>query len=231
MGYRRDLTGQKFGKLTVVSFSHNDKGGRAFWLFKCDCGNEKTIAGYHVANGAVVSCGCHRKMLNYKHGGNMNGKRTQDYMMWQNMIARCNRKTHPEYPRYGGRGIKVFDEWQKDFILFCEYIGARPSEKYEIDRIDNNGNYEPGNVRWATKSVNTQNRRVISKTGFKGVGKQKLTGRWFARISVLGKPIYLGTYDTIEDAASAYDVAAIKYYGEKVVTNFPVYEYLNVCHQ
>ena len=218
MGFRKDLTGQKFGSLTVLQFSHNDKKSRTFWLVSCDCGSPaKVVGGCHLTSGKTKSCGCHRENLRKTHGLT----RTPEHVAWQNMIARCERPSHPEYYRYGGRGIAVCDEWRQSFDAFIDYIGPRLSGNHVLDRINNNGNYEPDNVRWVTPNESSHNRRTSSKTGLKGVGRQTKTGRWFAKIGVNGREIYLGTYDTIIEAAQAYDKAAVKFYGGKTSINFP----------
>lgn len=212
-----DLTGKKFFMLRVVGFSHRDSKYKAYWKCQCDCGNMHISQGHHLSSGKVKSCGCLRNRK--KHEGIINGKKTPEYLAWQNMNARCSRKNHPEYKGYGGRGIKVCEEWRTDFQKFLDHVGEKPEKRMQLDRIDNDLGYIPGNVRWATIGQNTQNRRVMSSTGYKGVGRQILTGRWFAKIGYKGEIIYLGTYDTIEEAAAAYDVAAVRYYGDKAARN------------
>jgi hypothetical protein len=84
---------------------------------------------------------------------------TPEWLAWRAMRARCRKENHPKYPDYGGRGIRVCAEWDNSFLSFFEYIGKRPPGNYSLDRIDNDGNYEPGNVRWATYTEQNQNRR------------------------------------------------------------------------
>ncbi len=154
--------GHRYGRLVSVEFSHRNKKN-SFWKFKCDCGNE-TITNIHKArSGCAESCGCARneraaerlRAQNTKHGMT----RTTEYNIWRNMLTRCCDPKHHKYHNYGGRGIKVCAEWQKDFLSFYHYIGPRPSFKYTLDRYpDPNGNYEPGNCRWATWQQQSRNK-------------------------------------------------------------------------
>ena len=105
-------------------------------------------------------------MFEKKHG--MHG--TKVYNTWKGIKKRCYQKTYQHYDRYGGRGIIMCDEWKNDFIAFYNYIGEAPNDEYQLDRIDNNGNYEPGNCRWVTRQENCRNRNVkVGKSGYHGV--------------------------------------------------------------
>ena len=215
MGYRIDLTGKKFESLKVVGFSHNGSAGRTYWLVACDCGSEvKSVESYSLKTGKVKSCGCHRRNLRRKHGATSNGVRTQDYIMWQNMKARCARKNHPEYSRYGGRGITVCDEWVSDFSAFISSLPERPSKKHQIDRIDTDGNYEKGNIRWVTAQQNSMNRRATSKNklGVKGVCEHN--GRFIAHVAVNGAHVLYKKFDTVQEASDAHDEAVLKHHKE-----------------
>ncbi len=151
----KDLIGKQFYRLTILERVRVK--GRTKYLCLCDCG-KKTIA-QTPSSGKTKSCGCWyketRKTISRTHG--MSG--TRQYKAWINMKQRCHRKAHPNYHNYGGRGIKVCEEWMSDFGLFYAHIGPIPSQKHEVDRIDTNGNYEPGNVRWVTHRENCQNQR------------------------------------------------------------------------
>ncbi len=144
---------------------------------------------------------------------------TRLYATWRNMKHRCSNKA---YIHYGGRGIMVCDEWVESFEAFRNWsLSNGYAETLEIDRIDVNGNYEPGNCRWATKSQQIQNvRKTVGAAAsrFKGVSKSR--SRWQARIKVDGQAIYLGVFIDEEKAARAYDVAAREHFGEFASVNF-----------
>jgi hypothetical protein len=152
-----DLTGQRFGLLTAVERVHySDRASSSYWRCACDCGNEAVIHSYHLRLGIRPSCGCSRST----HG---HSKRTE-YAVWNGMIQRCTNPRYPEFHNYGGRGIKVCDRWLNGedgkFGIECFLVdmGPRPAG-LSIDRIENDGNYEPGNCRWATQATQCQNTR------------------------------------------------------------------------
>lgn len=133
---------------------------------------------------------------NYRHG--MSG--TPEYKAWIDAKRRCYKKTARRYRDWGGRGIRMCEEWLHDFNAFYNYIGPRPSSEHSLDRIDNNKNYEPGNVRWATYEEQSRNQRMkYNRTGFTGVSIST-NGRYIAQINWDGKQRYLGLFDTPEEA-------------------------------
>lgn len=168
MGRKRiDLTGKRFGKLTVVSFN-SMRGTRSYWNCVCDCGNEKVVSSDHMKNGDIVSCGCIQRLtlppVNKKHGMS----NTRLYTIWSLMKYRCCNSSRREYKRYGGRGIKVCDEWMK-FKSFMEWsIANGYSDDLTLDRIDNDGDYAPSNCRWVSMQVQAFNKstnRYITHNG------------------------------------------------------------------
>lgn len=166
---RIDLTGQRFGRLLVVGYSHTNASKKAVWLCRCDCGNEKLVAGCHLKSGHTVSCGCYKRELDTERPKVHGLKGTRLYRIWSNMKSRCYIESVPCYKDYGGRGIKVCAEWLDDFKSFYDWAMVNGyNDDLSIDRIDNDGNYEPGNCRWVTQAVQSNNRRgviIVSHNG------------------------------------------------------------------
>ena len=151
-----DLTDKTFGYLTVIERDGSNNDGRAMWLYRCKCGKEKIAMGKDLREGKITSCGCMRGKLNRTH----NKSKTKLYKVWKSMRKRCNNKNGTGYKNYGGRGIKVCKEWQKDFVIFYKWaIDNGYKENLSIDRINNDGNYEPLNCRWADRITQNNNTR------------------------------------------------------------------------
>lgn len=160
-----DLTGQVFGRLTVLERGKAPDGETAaWWLCRCACGVERATAGARLRLGQSQSCGClHRELTSAMmttHGAANGGRRTPEYVAWRSMIARCYTPSATSYPRYGARGVTVCDEWRESFEPFFAHIGPRPSKGHSVDRIDNAKGYEPGNVKWSTAQEQSLNRRT-----------------------------------------------------------------------
>lgn len=169
MGKLNDLVGKRFGYLSVLDFSQTYKG-HSYWLCVCECGGHTVVRGSHLKSGNVTSCGCRKGNITHGESG------TRLYAIWNNMRERCRNPKTREYPRYGGRGIKVCDAWMNDFQAFYDwaiatgYDETAPRGQCTIDRIDNDGNYEPSNCRWTTAKVqanNTSRTRFIELDGEK----------------------------------------------------------------
>jgi hypothetical protein len=165
--------GDKFGRLTLTSF-HSGKGNSRRWNVVCDCGKEKVVlqASLKIAR----SCGRLCLENQVKHGHALKNNQSKTYYTWQGMIQRTTNQKATSFPNYGGRGITVCKRW-RDFMNFLADMGEAPVDK-SIDRIDNNGNYEPGNCRWATRKEQAANKRQRSDY-------LDLTGRKFSRLTVL----------------------------------------------
>lgn len=175
-----DLTGMKFGRLTVTGFHHRDT--RTYWNCQCECGSAgKVIVGYTLLNGDTRSCGCLLKEI-LKTASVTHGLRRHPlYRVWSNMKNRCYNIASSRYPDWGGRGITVCDEWL-DFSVFHAWGTATGYKKgLTIERIDNNGNYSPANCRWATLTEQANNKRNTLQILYHGV-MQPLgplaSGRW-----------------------------------------------------
>ena len=188
----KDRAGQRFGRLTVVKDVGRTKTKRVLWLCHCGCGNETIVASNNLTGGKTQSCGCYMRdrvrEASKTHGHYMNGKQTRLYAIWAGMKRRCLNHNVKAYHRYGGRGIKVCAEWMK-FEPFRDWATANGyADKLSIDRIDNDGNYEPGNCRWITQKVQCQNTRSNRLITFNGVAKSiaewaEITGIKAATIS------------------------------------------------
>jgi hypothetical protein len=150
------LAGQKFGRLTVVEFleMHNTN---SYWRCVCDCGEEVRAQGGNLKNGHTQSCGCLRRDNTLARGQTENGRKTKLFSKWGGIMQRCYDPNHKAYKNYGGRGIKVCDRWL-DFNNFREDVGECP-DGMTFDRTNNNGDYEPGNWRWATQKEQMSNTR------------------------------------------------------------------------
>lgn len=158
------LVGEKFGMLTVLSRAPN-RGKYTIWKCRCDCGVETLAYAVHLKKGATKTCGC--KASNLTHGLSTHTL----YPTWNLMMARCYNKNHDYYYRYGGRGILVQDSWHdcSTFINeLVELIGVKPEGDYQLDRINNDGNYCAGNVQWSTRTDNCRNRHDTIMIMYKG---------------------------------------------------------------
>lgn len=153
-----DITGHRFGMLTVSGIDHLGVNGCQFWLCHCDCGNTTILAHASLTNKGPRSCGC----IRHKHGLS----RTRTYEVWRGMVDRCCNSKSKHFPNYGGRGITICDRWKR-FLPFFEDMGIAPDD-LEIERVDNDGNYCKENCRWATRQEQMQNTRQSRLITFQG---------------------------------------------------------------
>ena len=157
-----ELIGQRYGRLVVVERKGSNKQGNSMWLCKCDCGQETIVNSQRLKSAKTKSCGCYRSVpivkLNTTHGKT----NTRLYTIWQRMKSRCMNQNDISYHNYGGRGINVCDEWRNNFKAFYDYVSELEhfgEIGYTLDRINNDRNYEPDNIRWATWEMQASNRR------------------------------------------------------------------------
>ena len=164
----KDRKGEVCGKLTAERIDQKTSYGEYRWLYRCECGG--TTVQHPQAAGVTGHCGC----LTHERHSKRSTKHGQvgelAYNSWCNMKSRCSNPKNPHYEKYGGRGISVCDDWQNSFVNFFRDMGERPSGT-TLERIRNNGNYEPGNCCWATKKEQQNNRRNNVILTIKGVSR------------------------------------------------------------
>ena len=205
--------GQKIGTCVLVAEvdcpSHVKNKSVRYAKFKCGfCGDMFITSVASVKIGSTRSCGCLYKKSNKTHG--MSNSHCAS--VWGNMKTRCYSKNHNSYRNYGGRGIGVCKSWRESFVSFYEYVSKLDNYgryKYTLDRIDNDGNYEPGNVRWVSYREQSKTRRSKGESGYKGVIRVSKNS-YSARITVKGKGVYLGTAPSAKEAALLRDEYIIK---------------------
>lgn len=232
-----DISGQKFGRLTVISHCGSNKEGKSLWLCKCDCdGKEVTVIGKELRNGHTQSCGClqreRAKEANTKH--NLTG--TKIYNVWASMKQRCYDNSQENYKFYGGKGISVCEDWNADFITFyndmyesyVRHIERFGEKETTIDRIDCGGNYEISNCRWATWDAQHLNTAMYetNTSGCSGAYWREHLQKYELRIHFLGKTVPLGCHTNLEDCRKLRKEAEIKYYTPIIEsgTTYPILE-------
>lgn len=178
-----DLTGRQFHRLTVISAAA--KSG--YWICECECGNRKEINGGNLRAGRTKSCGCLNREIvigrNTKHGLTSRDERGPLFTVWVNMRHRCNDEKNKCYQRYGGRGIKVCEEWNKDFEAFHSWaVDNGYKTGLTIDRIDNDGDYSPQNCRWSSAKEQARNR--ITNHKITAFGRTMLLSDWSAETGI-----------------------------------------------
>lgn len=205
-----DLTGQVFGRLTVIRYACF-KNRSTYWVCKCICGTENMVAAHNLRNGRTLSCGClnrERLTIHGEYG-------TPEYKAWRGMMNRCYwDKKSKNVKRYQERGITVCDEWRNSFLAFLRDVGRKPSPAMTLERIDNDKGYYLGNVMWATEHEQALNRRIYETniSGITGVCFDNRRQNWRAYIVVYGKQIGLGSFPSKEEAVTARKHGEEKYF-------------------
>lgn len=218
----QDLVGRRFGMLVVVAKAHRQKGHWK-WQCKCDCGGESVVFGLALKAAMTHSCGCigaayqqafpaKAAAISTKHGAAKRGRMAPEYKVWRCMRNRCNDPNATSYENYGGRGVRVCAEWD-DYAAFLAALGPRPSAAHTLDRINPNGNYEPGNCRWVTRDIQQFNRRAKSSSGVPGVHWSKKDRRWRWSVTRRGQSLGGQTAD-FNEAVANRAAAAKQLYGE-----------------
>ena len=165
----KDLAGKKFNMLTVIERVKKENSKQTFWLCECECGNKTITTSGHLKNGHTKSCGCLHKKVMQDMMTTHNLTNTKLFKIWRAIIDRTEYISNKKYKDYGGRGIKMCQEWRNDFKVFYEWaINNGYKEGLTIDRINVNGNYEPNNCRWATWKEQQNNRRNNHYITYKG---------------------------------------------------------------
>lgn len=198
------LIGKIFTRLEVIS-EEPSVNYRRFFLCRCSCGQITKVSMSHLRTGHTQSCGCLFKdnPPRLRHGHNRKGKRTTLYHVWDQMLARCQNPNSTAFFKYGAKGVTVHPSWQDSAKFISWALQSGYQEGLTIDRKDAYGNYEPGNCRWVTSTIQGINKKlsVNNSSGFSGVSQKR--GKWIARITVDGTRKHLGSFSTIEEANAA----------------------------
>jgi hypothetical protein len=163
--------GARYGRLTVMSEAPkrpSSSGLRRYWKCRCDCGNSTVSSDDNLKGGRSQSCGCGKAEATRQRFSLHGSSSSAEYKLWTGMKRRCLNQNSTDYKNYGARGIGIDPTWAADYAAFRAHVGPRPSPNHSIDRIDVNGNYEPGNVRWCTRAEQKRNQRTNVWVDYKG---------------------------------------------------------------
>jgi hypothetical protein len=183
----RNLAGRKFGFMTAIEPTGERRRGQVVWRVRCDCGVIKSVPSYTLTSGAALSCGCYRLAQTSKANRTHGQSESTEFKIWTSMLTRCENPNASRYMKYGGRGISICERWHK-FENFLADMGPRPSMNHSIDRINNDGNYEPENCRWATRAEQVANRSVAIHIAHKG--RTQTLKQWADELSMEYKTLW-----------------------------------------
>lgn len=184
--------GETYGRLRVLARSNREDGSGSFWCCECSCGNRVEVRGRKLTSGHTKSCGCYRRDRTVESNTKLGRRGRQLYNIWSAMISRCHDPKNKSYERYGGRGISVHPRWLHSFESFLADMGFAP-QGMSLDRYPNNdGDYEPGNVRWATASQQARNKRTSLLLTHEG--KTMCVADWADELGVKAGKIYQRVY-------------------------------------
>jgi hypothetical protein len=207
----KDLSGQKFGRLTVIE-RHGTSSNPVMWKCECDCGTEKPVAYKHLKYGGTISCGCYRDEYNKRprsHGQSCKAgnHRTKTYTTWEGIKQRCHNPNYHQYANYGGRGIKVCERWRNSFEAFFEDMGEKP-KGLTLERIDNDKGYSKENCRWATSKEQARNRRDNRFITYNG--ETKIMTDWARQYGLSRGVLWHRLYNMKWDLKDALERPAMK---------------------
>lgn len=164
---REDLVGRKFNMLTVVKWHHVNDVWEHYWECVCECGNHSVVVGSKLRRGTTKSCGCWKKLFSRTHG--QSGVNiTSEYVAYHNMLQRCTNSKNNNYKYYGAKGVSVCDRWKLSFEYFLEDMGKKPSKNHSIERVENLGDYGPGNCIWDIRRNQDRNKRRNNRLEYNG---------------------------------------------------------------
>lgn len=212
--YKKVSSGSRVGRLLVLDVSGRSKNGSKIWSCICDCGNLVEVISSTLNSGLKQSCGCLYDEVKGKQAITHGKSSSSTYSSWLAMRQRCYYKLHDYYEIYGGRGITVCNNWKNSFENFLKDMGEKPPGM-SLDRIDTNGDYYKENCRWANASLQgfNTNKHSNNSSGRTGVSFHGVTNKWQASIGVNNETLYLGIFETYEEASDVRTKAELYYFG------------------